>query len=166
MDVRGFLALLVVLPLAPPTTDMVELPPLAEISIAALPTEPAVRLDPPAPPATEQVPPPSTQPRFASDCDEMHWYRVSAGLPARFDSLGWRESNCRNEDGVHTSCCYGWWQLNVTLHLRDHRLVDRYHACGVYSYRDVNSDTAGDKRRQACAAKALFDVVGYSAWSL
>jgi hypothetical protein len=56
--------------------------------------------------------------------------------------------------------------LNVGLHLRDHRLAGRYHACGVYSYADVNSDTPGDKLRQACAAKALFDVVGYSAWAL
>ena len=156
-------ALLVLLLLVAPT-DLVEPPPLAEISIAALPTETATRLDPPDEPTTDQVLPSSTERVFASDCDEMHWYRAQAGLPARFDSLGWRESNCRNEDGVHTSCCYGWWQLNVTLHLRDHRLVDRYHACGVYSYGDVNSDTPGDKRRQACAAKALFDVVGYSAW--
>ena len=95
----------------------------------------------------------------------MSWYRARAGLPARFDQLGWRESNCRNEDGVRTRCCVGWWQLNVSLHLQDSRLVSRYHACGVDSYTDVNSDNPDDKRRQACAAKALFDVVGYSAWS-
>lgn len=116
---------------------------------------------------TETSPPPpeTTTLSFTNDCDEMHWYRANAGLPARFDGIGWRESNCRNEDGVHTSCCYGWWQLNVGLHLRDHRLAGRYHDCGVYSYTDVNSDTPGDKRRQACAAKALYDVVGISAWS-
>ncbi len=116
---------------------------------------------------TETLPPPPTTfgaPEGLSNCDEMHWYRVNAGLPARFDSLGWRESNCRNEEGVHTSCCWGYWQLNVGVHLRDHRLDDRYHACGVYSRYDVDSDTPGDKRRQACAAKALFDTVGYSAW--
>lgn len=115
---------------------------------------------------TETSPPPETTPTFANDCDEMHWYRVNAGLPARFDSLGWRESNCRNEEGVHTGCCWGWWQLNVGLHLRDHRLAGRYHDCGVWSRTDVDSDTPQDKARQACAAKALFDVVGYSAWSL
>jgi hypothetical protein len=104
-------------------------------------------------------------PAGLSNCAEMHSYRVSAGLPAAFDALGWRESNCRNEDGVRTSCCYGWWQLNVGLHLRDPRLAGRYHACGVYSAADVNSNTAGDKRRQACAAKALFDTVGLSAWA-
>ncbi len=124
---------------------------------------------------TETMPPPIevltttpdalNAPSFANNCAEMHWYRVSAGLPARFDALGWRESNCRNEDRVRTSCCHGWWQLNVGLHLRDHRLAPRYRACGVTSYTDVNSDTPNDKRRQACAAKALFDVVGFSAWS-
>jgi hypothetical protein len=113
-------------------------------------------------------PPPETTPAipsFANNCDEMHWYRANAGLPARFDAIGWRESNCRNEDGVHTSCCYGWWQLNVSLHLRDSRIGPKYRACGVDSYTDVNSDTVGDKLRQACAAKALYDVVGLSAWA-
>ena len=117
---------------------------------------------------SETSPPPATQPAapsFASDCDEMSWYRARVGLPARFDQIGWRESNCRNEDGVHTSCCHGWWQLNVSLHLRDHRLADRYAACGIDSYTDVNSDNPDDKRRQACAAKALYDVVGLSAWA-
>lgn len=116
---------------------------------------------------TETLPPPAAAPVATnlSNCEEMAMYRASVGLPARFDQIGWRESNCRNEDGVHTSCCYGWWQLNVSLHLRDHRLAPRYAACGVDSYTDVNSDTPDDKRRQACAAKALFDVVGYSAWS-
>jgi hypothetical protein len=113
---------------------------------------------------TETSPPPTnTIPAFESDCAEMSWYRARAGLPARFDQIGWRESNCRLETGVRTSCCVGWLQLNVGLHLRDHRLVDRYHACGVWSYRDA--DGPGDESRHMCAAKALFDVVGYSAWS-
>ena len=117
---------------------------------------------------TETSPPPPAAPvapPTADNCEEMQWYRIRAGLPARFDSIGWRESNCRNEEGVHTSCCWGYWQLNVALHLRDHRLVDAYHDCGVYSRYDVDSDTPGDKQRQACAAKALYDVVGLSAWA-
>jgi hypothetical protein len=93
----------------------------------------------------------------------MHYYRALVGLPARFDQIGWRESNCRLETGVRTSCCVGWWQLNVSLHLRDRRVAARYHNCGVYSYRDA--DGPGDEMRHACATKALFDVVGYSAWS-
>lgn len=116
---------------------------------------------------TETSPPPplATTPTFSDDCAEMHWYRANAGLPAQFDRIGWRESNCRNEEGVHTSCCWGYWQLNVGLHLRDDRLAGRYHACGVYGRTDVDSDTPGDKQRQACAARALYDVVGLSAWA-
>lgn len=98
-------------------------------------------------------------------CAEMSWYRTQFGLPARFDKIGWRESNCRNEDGVHTSCCWSYWQLWVSLHLRDHRLVDPYHACGVWSHDDVNSDTPIDKQRATCAAAAVYATVGYSAWA-
>jgi hypothetical protein len=142
-----------------------DLPP--EIDTAAVATATAVRVEVPPPAPVEDVaaPPPPAAPSGMINCDEMSWYRQRAGLPARFDALGWRESNCRNEDAVHTSCCHGWWQLNVGLHLRDHRLAGRYHQCGVYSYADVNSDTPGDKLRQACAAKALYDVVGFSAWA-
>lgn len=100
-----------------------------------------------------------------SNCDEMSWYRSKVGLPARFDAIGWRESNCRNEEGVHTSCCWGYWQLNVALHLRDGRLAGRYHACGIYGRQDVDGDNPGDKYRQACAAKALYDTVGLSPWA-
>jgi len=152
--------LIAVLTLLSPLPTNLDLPP--EIDAAAVATTTAERIDPPetVPPSTEQSPP-----SFASDCDEMSYYRAAVGLPARFDQIGWRESNCRNEDGVHTSCCYGWWQLNVALHLRDHRLAPKYAACGVDSYQDVNSDTPGDKLRQACAAKALYDVVGLSAWA-
>jgi len=100
------------------------------------------------------------------DCADMTFYRIQAGLPARFDQLGWRESNCRNEDGVRTSCCHGFWQMWTELHMRDHRLAPKMAECGVSSYHDLNSDDPLEKQRQACAAKALFDVVGYSAWSL
>lgn len=130
--------------------------------------QPAVRLDPPDPPPT--VPTgimglPFAD-EFVSGCNEMLFYARQFGLPDRFEGIGWRESNCRNEDGVRTSCCHGYWQLNVALHLRDHRIGWRYRdVCGVHSADDVNSDTPLDKQRQACAAKQLFDVVGYSAWA-
>jgi hypothetical protein len=144
--------------------QILDLPPEAPVDSPAIALLPAVRGTQVQ--VTETSPPPTDEvPSFTSDCSEMSWYRSQAGLPSRFDGIGWRESNCRNEDGVHTSCCYGWWQLNVGLHLRDARIAPRYRACGVDSYQDVNSDTPGDKQRQACAAKALFDVVGYSAWS-
>jgi hypothetical protein len=150
--------LIMILLLAVQPTGL-DLPPEGIYDGAAATTT-AERIDPPpSPPSTETVP------TFASDCDEMHYYRAAVGLPARFDGIGYRESRCINSESVHTSCCWGWWQLNVALHLRDSRLVDDYHACGVYSRSDVDSDTPGDKRRQACAAKALFDTVGYSAWA-
>lgn len=131
----------------------------------------AVRLDrwqetPTSPPPTTAPATPSLfAPPELDGCAEMTWYRINAGLPARFDQLGWRESNCRNEDAVRTYCCHGYWQLYISLWLTDHRMAPRLAACGVDSAQDVNSDTPGDKWRQGCAAKAAFDVVGYSAWA-
>jgi len=134
----------------------------------------AVRLDPPDPPPPwpePEPPPPPTglwgapfAPADWTGCLEMSFYRQQWGLPYQFDQIGWRESNCRNEDGVRTSCCHGYWQLWTSLHLQDHRLVDKMHLCGVWSHHDLNSDTPIEKQRQACAARMLFDVVGYSAW--
>ena len=159
------MTLLLTLLLAVTPASGLDLPPEMPTSYSA----PAVALEPAtrgtAVEMTPTSPPPTEVPQFANDCDEMSYYRQAVGLPARFDQIGWRESNCRNEDGVHTSCCYGWWQLNVALHLRDRRLAGRYATCGIDSYQDVNSDTPGDKLRQACAAKALYDVVGLSAWA-
>lgn len=105
-------------------------------------------------------------PEGLSNCDEMTFYRVQAGLPARFDALGWRESNCRQELGVHTSCCWGYLQLNISLHLRDHRLVDRYHDCGIFSRQDADGPEPIEKQRHMCAAKALYDLLGFQPWSL
>jgi len=101
-----------------------------------------------------------------SACDEMHRYRIAAGLPAIFDQLGWRESRCLNTVTSRTGCCVGYWQLFVTLHLRDPRVAPRYALCGVRSAADVIGDDRRAKRRQACAAKALLDVAGIGAWSL
>ncbi len=100
----------------------------------------------------------SFAPEGLSDCEEMAFYRVQAGLPDRFGGpeqtgLGWRESNCRNEDGVRTSCCHGYWQLH------------RQHFNGSGFVYGVDCQ-ALDKQRQACSAKALYDEVGYSAWVL
>jgi len=96
-----------------------------------------------------------------SDCDEMRFYANQFGLPARFDAIGWRESNCRNEDGVRTSCCYGYWQLHQ-MHFRPGNVMDRN--CNADSFDDINSDNPLDKQRQACAAKQLYDQVGLSPW--
>lgn len=136
------------------------------LEVAARGEQVQIKPPPPPPPPPTTLPPPSMYaPPGLSDCDEMTWYRIDAGLPAAFDGIGWRESNCRNEDAVRTFCCHGYWQLYTSLHLRDHRLAPRMAACGVSSHYDLNSDTPEDKKRQACAAKALYDVVGTSPWS-
>jgi hypothetical protein len=102
-------------------------------------------------------------PAGLSNCDEMKFYRKQAGLPDVFDRLGWRESNCRNEDGVHTSCCWGYWQLHQQ-HVRS-GYADRWRReCGITSYADFNSDNAIDKQRQACGAFVLYDMSGLSPW--
>jgi len=145
------------LPAHPPTSLELE-----RITAPAIATRPAVRVmvfDQ----QTETLPPPSSvAPAGLTACDEMRWYRQAAGLPPVFDTLGYRESRCRN--GVRTWCCYGYWQLWVTLHLSDRRTAAGYAACGVTSAADVDSDTPADKRRQACATRVLYDVVGLSAW--
>jgi hypothetical protein len=116
---------------------------------------------PPPPPTTVLSP---YAPVGLSDCDEMNWYRANVGLPEAFSGIGWRESNCRNEDAVRTFCCHGWWQMYTSLHLRDHRLAPRMEACGVRSEQDLNSDTPEDKLRQACAAFALWELDGTYPW--
>lgn len=147
-----------------------DLPPEIDVTAVATATAErgvAVQVTETLPPPVEVAPPPAlvVAPEGLSNCQEMSWYRQRAGLPARFDAIGYRESRCTNRDDVRTSCCHGYWQLSIAVHLRDHRLADDYHRCGVWSYADVNSDTPADKLRQACAAKALFDTVGWSAWA-
>lgn len=105
-------------------------------------------------------------PEGITDCEEMEFYRVQAGLPDRFQSLGYRESNCRNEAGVRTFCCYGYWQLYFTMHFADSQGWWAYVACEIDEVSDYNGDEPLDKQKQACAAKGIFDVVGYSAWAL
>ena len=112
---------------------------------------------------TVTLPPPEQYaPAGLDACAEMSWYRQHVGLPARFDQIGWRESNCRNEDGVRTFCCFGWWQLHQA-HFGSHESLF-WTVCQVDSADDVNSDTPADKARQACATKVLFDRDGLKPW--
>lgn len=104
-------------------------------------------------------------PDGVDDCAEMRFYLDLYAMPARFDQIGWRESNCRNEDAVRTRCCHGYLQLNADLHVRDHRLQGPYAECGVFGNDDINSDTPEDKRRHACAASKLYALLGYQPWS-
>ena len=105
-------------------------------------------------------------PEGLSNCDEMKFYREQAGLPDVFDALGWRESNCRNEDGVRTFCCYGYWQNYISSHLsrysayRTHILSD----CQVDGADDINSDDPLEKQKQACVTAVVYSISGLSPW--
>lgn len=140
------------------------------LELPAAPTDVAVRITPPIQ-ITPTLPPPTTAlvglkgmpfaPAGMTACDEMSWYRQQAGLPQRFDAIGYRESRCIQEPRVKTYCCYGWWQIYFTLH------VDKLGpACEVYLVSDINGPEPLDKQKQACSAKLLFDLAGYSPWSL
>lgn len=103
-----------------------------------------------------------------SNCDEMNFYREQWGLPEIFNSLGWRESNCRNEDSVRTFCCYGYWQNYISSHLSRYsayrpRILNE---CQVDGADDINSDEPLDKQRQACVTAVVYSISGLSPWSL
>lgn len=158
----------------PPMTVAVADPPapttVAELVSPVTVSIPAVRVNPPttlttvAPVGLHGQP---FAPEGLSDCDEMMFYAAQWGLPERFRALGWRESNCRNEDVVRTFCCHGYWQLYVSLFQRDHRTGPRLRdECGVFSADDVNSDQPLDKQRQACGARVVLDIQGIDAWAM
>ena len=137
---------------------------MAGVSMPATVTEVAVRgeqvqiIAPPPPPAP-------FDPATLDDCDEARWYADEHGLPALFDRIIWRESNCRQEIGVRTSCCVGWLQLNADLHVRDHRLREPYKACGVFGNSDVDGPEPVEKRQHMCAATALWRLLGTQPWT-
>lgn len=118
---------------------------------------------PPAPAGIYGLP---YAPEGATECQEMAYYRQQFGLPTTFDAIGWRESNCKNYVTSPTDCCRGYLQLDIVLHLRDHRLGWRYRDnCGVFGISDAFGDTPGAKQRHMCAAKQLYDVLGTQPWS-
>jgi len=116
----------------------------------------ATRLNPPPPWPTGIYNLPIA-PFGLDNCQEMMFYANQFGLPARFEGIGYRESNCRNEDGVHTSCCWGYWQI--------HRMHFPMPECGINSYQDMNSNDPFEKQKSACAAKQLYDAAGMSPWA-
>jgi hypothetical protein len=145
--------------LTPPPMRLLE-----SASVTAL--RPAVRLNPPTPPPGPAIVPDPVglhglpfAPPGLSNCEEMTYYRIQAGLPPRFDAIGWRESNCINREDVKTFCCYGYWQLSYPLH------AALFQQCEVESKYDINGSEPLDKQKQACSAKLLFDIVGYQPWS-
>jgi hypothetical protein len=138
---------------------------LCACSSAVGPYAPAVR----GPQIPGPIPPPPVEvglhglpfaPEWMNGCDEMNFYRVQFGLPEKFARLGWRESNCRNEDGVRTSCCHGYWQIHQM-----HPPQAAYDVCEVDSYRDINSDVPLEKQKQACVTFVL-NRLQPGAWNL
>lgn len=109
-------------------------------------------------------------------CQEMEYYMNQFELPARFgsysrhqhwvasDGLGWREAKCQNNLSSSTDCCVGYWQLYFSQHMRDHRMAPRYAACEIRTIYDYWGNDPLQKQKQACAAKALYDVAGLSPW--
>ena len=116
---------------------------------------------------TELAPPPEIlNPNHLTGCDEMDWYRKYVGLPETFNTLGWRESNCRND--VRTYCCYGYWQVYITLWLSpnsDYRPA-LLNNCGINGVESIFGLSNRQKLAQACATKVAYDISGLKPWRI
>lgn len=94
-----------------------------------------------------------------SGCDEMRWYRINAGLPEKFDSIGYRESRCQNDARPTlpaASCCRGYWAIhkgNITAPGYKAGAA----ACGIRTEWDYYGTSHEQKLASACFAKVLFD---------
>lgn len=134
--------------LPPPLTTTVE------VSAPAM-RGPQIQVSEPPPAPTTTIP--------LEPCDELAWYRTAAGLPPRFDAIGWRESRCDNTQISRTGCCVGWFQIHW-INFNDHRTRDGLQACDA-TWDNIRGDTPAAKQRQACAAKVLYDVARYTPWA-
>ena len=103
-------------------------------------------------------------PEGLAPCDEARFYREQFGLPPAFDGLVYRESRCTNTVTSKTGCCVGYWQIHYII-FKDHRMGALAEICGA-TWVNIKGDDPLSKQRNACAAKQLFDVVGYQPWSL
>lgn len=128
-------------------------------------SQPAKRLNPPAPQGLNGN---SFAPGGLSNCDEMSFYRQQAGLPERFEALGWRESNCLNTVTSRTGCCVGYWQNYISSHLSGQSQYRGpiINECQVNERSDILGDSPLQKQKQACVTKVVYDISGYSPWSL
>lgn len=127
--------------------------------------QPAERIIPPLQITPVMPAPPSElNPDRLTGCAEMEWYINHVGLPSVFSSLGWRESNCRND--VRTFCCYGWWQEYINLWLsnkssyRDGLIND----CGISGVDSIFGTSDSQKLASACAAKVVYEISGLTPW--
>lgn len=112
-------------------------------------------------------PSPPGPPGGLSLCDEMSWYRQDVGLPAIFDSIGWRESNCQNDAPPsipEARCCRGWWAIHYT-NIRAPGYKAGAAACGITTESDYYGTSFEQKKASACFAKVLYDVSGLTPWA-
>lgn len=115
---------------------------------------------------TPLPPPPEVlNPNRLTGCDELNWYRQNVGLPIIFNSLGYRESNCRND--VRTFCCFGYWQLYINLFLQSNSSYqDRIKKeCLVNSVIDIYGLSDEQKYKQACVTYVVYSISGLVPWN-
>lgn len=113
-----------------------------------------------------QLTEPPNSPGGLNGCDEMSWYRQRAGLPAVFDSIGFRESRCQNDARPTlpaASCCRGWWAIHRS-NIRAPGYAAGAAACGIDSEQDYYGTSPEQKLASACFAKVLYDVSGMTPW--
>lgn len=106
-------------------------------------------------------------PEGLSACDDARFYREQWGLPEVFDQIVYRESRCRNDESVHTFCCWSRYQHYISSHLSRQsayrqRIIDE---CGVTRREDIDSNIPIDKQRAACVTAVVYQISGLSPWS-
>ena len=129
--------------------------------------QPAIRLNNATQETPLQPPPKSLfNPERLTGCAEMEWYRNYVGLPETFNGLGWRESNCRND--VRTFCCYGYWQVYISLWLSSNSSYRNalINVCGISGVESIYGLSDSQKFAQACAVKVAYDISGLQPWRL
>lgn len=92
-------------------------------------------------------------------CDLMEWHFDQAGLPDEFDWIGFGESSCRND--VHTWCCWGYAQIHE-IHIGQPHTEH----CDVDEIADMFGDNPTARSKNACMAKAVYDLQGPCAWDV
>lgn len=122
---------------------------------------------------TPTVPPPNVgldgrpfAPDGLSDCADAEFYRQQWELPEAFVGIVWRESRCRNDESVHTFCCWSRYQHYISSHLSRlsayrQRIIDE---CQVTRREDIDSNTPIDKQRAACVTAVVYQISGLSPW--
>ncbi len=94
-------------------------------------------------------------------CDLMEWHFDAVGLPDEFDWIGFGESSCRNDVISPTGCCFGYAQAH-TIHIGQPHTAH----CDVFAADDMFGANPIARSKNACMAKAIFDLQGFCAWDV